>query len=75
MEQSMGMTTRMRIEKTNKYWADSRPMKPTFEQLLAWADDDGRYWLNERAAIYEYDAGMQRELAEAQAAEDFSELR
>jgi len=50
-------------------------MKPTFEQLLRWADDEARYQLNERAAIYEYDAGMPRELAEAQAAEDFLEGR
>lgn len=49
--------------------------KPTFEQLLKWADDEGRYQLNERAAIYEYEAGMPRELAESQAADDYLDER
>lgn len=48
--------------------------KSTFEQLLEYSDDEARYYLCERAAVYEYEAGMPRELAESQAAEDFIEM-
>lgn len=35
-----------------------------FEKIYALADEDGQFFLDERAAIYEFDAGNSRERAE-----------
>lgn len=48
----------------------ARPVSPAVAQWADGLDDDAREWFEERAAIYEYDAGMPRARAElaAQAA-------
>jgi hypothetical protein len=43
----------------------------TFAELYAQCTPDQQVMLDERAAIYEYDAGMTRKAAEQQAADDF----
>lgn len=48
----------------------TRPLLPLVAQWAEGLDDDAREWFEERAAIYEYEAGMPRTRAElaAQAA-------
>jgi hypothetical protein len=43
-----------------------------FERLYAFADEDGKVLLDERAAIYEFDAGRSREQAEELAAMEYA---
>jgi hypothetical protein len=56
-----------------KLAADGEPKAPClFAELYKTANEEGRYALDERAAIYEYEAGLTRDEAEAKAALDFS---
>lgn len=43
-----------------------------FERMHALADEDGQIFLDERAAIYEFDAGNSRERAEDLAAVEYA---
>ena len=49
---------------TPKY---TRPLRPDVAQWADGLDDDAREWFEERAAIYEYEAGMSRHDAEVAA--------
>lgn len=49
--------------------------QPTFAELYARATSDEKVVLDERAAIYEYDANNEREDAEALAAAEFAAPR
>lgn len=42
----------------------TRPLSPLVAQWADGLDDDAREWFEERAAIYEYDAGIPRARAE-----------
>ena len=46
---------------------------PSFGELWQSLDEQGRYELDERAAIYEYEAGFSRAEAEAKAAAEFQQ--
>jgi hypothetical protein len=45
----------------------TRPLWPDVAQWADGLDDDAREWFEERAAIYEYEAGMSRHDAEVAA--------
>jgi len=46
-------------------------MNAEYQKLCQWLKPDNRYWLEERAAIREYDGEMSREDAEREAVKDF----
>jgi hypothetical protein len=47
----------------------------SFAECWQAADEEGRYWLDERAAILEYEGRFTREEAETKAALDFHQCK